>query len=222
MVVDLKFFELDVLSVDVGRISHDDHGKSILSSPFGVNAMGACILDDPVEDVVGRDRQDPRADFFERQFDGVAAGDSGTSDDRDDRLNAPLPQLEGKNDSVDFKEEPRFIHFGRQAIGEVGYEVFGEPGVHLLVGEDGLPVGLVADVVAKLNALRDKLFGAAGPLFSRKANHGTIIVGLISQREPSPEGDRGEHAEADAAIDQPLRRLVHQTSPFTPERDAMR
>ena len=96
MIADLKFFELDVLSVDVGRISHDDHGKSILSSPFGVNPMVACILDDTVQDVVGRDRQNPCSDLLEPQFDGVSAGDARTSDHRDDRLNASLPQQIGR------------------------------------------------------------------------------------------------------------------------------
>jgi hypothetical protein len=220
VVADLKFFELDVLSIDVGRIAHDDHRKSILSSPFGVNSMRACILDNSVEDVVGGDRQNPCADLLERQFDGVAAGDTGTGDDRDDRMNTSLPQLEGEDDAVDFKQEARFVHFGREPVGEVRHQVLGEPRVHLLVGEHRLPVGLIADVVAKLNALRDELLGPARALFSRKANHGTIIVGLVSQRKPSTDGDRGKHTEADAEIDQPLRRLVHGTSPFTNERDA--
>ena len=214
MIADLKFFELDVLSFVVGRISHDDHGKSILSSPFSVNPMGACILDDPVQDVVGGDRQDTRADLLERQFDGVSAGHAGTSDDRDHRLNASLPQLEGENDMVDLEEKARFVHFGGEPVGEVRHQVLGQPGVHLLVGEHRLPVGLVDDIVAKLNALSDELFGAAGALFSRKANHGTIIVWLVSEREPGPERDSGEpHFEADAEPDQPLRRLVHRTSP---------
>ena len=105
MVADLKFFELHVLSLDVRRISHEDHGIAILSSPFGVNPMAACILDDPVQDVVGRDRQDSRADLLERQLDGVSAGHARSSDDRDDRLDAPLPQLEGESDPVELEQQ---------------------------------------------------------------------------------------------------------------------
>ena len=89
-VADLKFFELHVLALEVGRIAHEDHGIAVLSSPFDVNPMAACILDDPVEDVVGRDRQDAGADLLERQLDGVSLGDAGPGDDRDDRLDAPL------------------------------------------------------------------------------------------------------------------------------------
>ena len=147
-------------------------------------------------------------------------GTRGTSDDRDDRLNASLPQLEGENDPVGLEQQARFVHFGREPVGEVRDQIFGKPGVDLLVGEDGLPVRLVADIVAKLKALRDELLGAARALFARKADHGTIIVGLVSQREPGANRDRGEHTEADANTDQPLRRLVHWTSRSVSERDA--
>ena len=76
-VADLKFFELHVLSIEVRRITHEDHGISVFSRPFDVHSMVACILDDPVEDVVGRDRQDSRANFFESQLDGVSPGTRG-------------------------------------------------------------------------------------------------------------------------------------------------
>ena len=105
MVADLKFFELHVLSLDVRRISHEDHGISVLSRPFDVDPMVACILDDPVEDVVGRDRQDSRADFLERQLDGVSTRDARSGDDGDHRLNAALPQLEGEGDPVELEEQ---------------------------------------------------------------------------------------------------------------------
>src|SRR5262249_45437652 len=130
-------------------------------------------------------------------------------------------QLEGENDSIDFKEKAWFVHFGRQPVGEVGHQVLGKPSVHFLVAEYGLPTWLVADVVAKLNALRYELLGAPRALFTRKANHGTIIVGFVRQREPSAQRDGDKHTEAEAEIDQPLRRFVHRTSPFTNERDAI-
>ena len=60
---DLKFFELDVLSLNIRRIPHEDHRIAVSSSPFDVNSMVACILDDPVENIVGRDRQDPARIF---------------------------------------------------------------------------------------------------------------------------------------------------------------
>ena len=133
MVADLKFFELHVLSLDVGRITHDDHGISILSSPFGVNPMAACILDDTVQDVVGGDRQDSGADFFERELDGVSAGHPRANDDCDDRLNAPLLQLEGENDPVGLEEQARLVDFGRKPVGEMRHQVFGKPGIDFLV-----------------------------------------------------------------------------------------
>ncbi len=88
-VANLKFFELHVLSLEIRRITHEDHRISVSSRPFGVNTMVACILDDPVENVVGRDRQDSGANLFESQLDGVAAGYAGPGDDGDHRLDPP-------------------------------------------------------------------------------------------------------------------------------------
>ena len=94
-------------------------------------------------------------------------GDAGPGDDRDHRLDAPLLELEGEDDPVQLEEHARFVHFGRELVGEMGDQVLGQPGVDLLIGEHGLPVRLVADVVAKLKALGDELLGFARPLFAR-------------------------------------------------------
>ena len=221
MVANLKLFELDVLSFDVGRIAHEDHGIAFLSFPFGVNPMAACILDDPVEDVIGRNGQDACADLFEGQLDGVSAGHAGASDDGDDRLDAPLPQLEGEDDPVGLEEQTGLVHLGWEPVGEVHDQVFGEPGVDLLVSEDGLPVRFVTDIVAKLKALGDELLGAAARCSRERATMCTVIGGLVCQAEPGAQRDRGEHAQAKSYADQPLRRgLVHRTSRSVSEWDA--
>ena len=87
---DLNFLELHVLSLEIRRITDEDHGISISSRPLDVDTMVACILDDPVEDVVGGDGQDAGADLFERQLDGVAAGDARPGHHRDHRLDTAL------------------------------------------------------------------------------------------------------------------------------------
>jgi hypothetical protein len=221
MVANLKFFELDVLSFDVGRIAHEDDGIPFFSSPFGVNSMAACILDDPVEDVVGRDGQDACANLFEGQLDGVSAGHAGASDDGDDRLDAPLAQLEGEDNVVGLEKQAGLVDFGREPVGEVHDQIFGKPGVDLLVGEDGLPARLVTDIVAKLKALGDELLGAAGALLAGKTDDCAIIRGLIRQGEPGAKGDRGKHNEAQAGAEEPLLRgLVHWTSRSVSEWDA--
>ena len=96
---------MHVLALDVGRIADDDHRIAILASPFDVDAMEPCILDDPVENIVGGDRQDSRADFLQRQLDGVSLGDAGPRDDRDDRLDPALAELEGEGDAVELEQD---------------------------------------------------------------------------------------------------------------------
>ena len=123
--------------------------------------MGSGVLDDPVEDVVGGHRQDAGADFLEGQLDGVALGDARPGDDRDDRLDAALAELEGQDDPIELEEDPRLVDLRRELVGEMGDQVLGQPGVDFLVGEDGLPVRLVADIVAELKALRHELLGLA-------------------------------------------------------------
>ena len=185
-VADLDFFELHVLPLDVRRITHEDHGIAILTSPFDVNSMVACMLDDPVKDVVGRDRQDSRPNLLESELDGVPPRDPRTSHHGDHRLNSPLPQLKGESDPVQLKQDARLVDFRRKLVGEIGDEILGQPGVHFLIGEDGFPTGLVADVVAELEALSHKFLGSSRTLFSRQANHGTIIGGLVGQAQPEP------------------------------------
>ena len=79
----------------------------------------------------------------------------------------PLVELEGQGDPVDLEDDPGLVDLGRELVGEVGDQVLGEPGVDLLVGEDGLPGRLVADVVAELEALRDELLGLGLALLAR-------------------------------------------------------
>ena len=54
-------------------------------------------------------------------------------------------------------------------VGEMGDQILGQPGVDLLVGEDGLPGRLVADVVAQLQALGDEMLGFDLALLVRKS-----------------------------------------------------
>ena len=58
------------------------------------------------------------------------------------------------------------MDFRRELVGEVGDQILGQPGVDFLVGEDGLPGGLVADVVAELEALGHEMLGPALALFA--------------------------------------------------------
>ena len=189
---DLKFFELHVLSLEIRRITHEDHRISVFSRPFGVNTMVACILDNPVQNVVGRDRQDAGADLFESQLDGVSTGYARSGHDRDHRLDAPLFEQEREGDPVELEEHARFVDFRRKLVGEMGDQVFGQPGIDFLVGEHRLPARLVADIVAKLKALRHELLGFARPLFARQENHVAVIGGLVGQGKPDrpPEWSR--------------------------------
>ena len=68
-------------------------------------------------------------------------------------------ELERERHPVDLEDEPRLADLGREQVGEVGDEVFGQPGVHLLIGEDGLPGRLVDDVVAQLEAVGHERLG---------------------------------------------------------------
>ena len=101
----LQFFQLHVLSAQVRRISHDNHGISVSSFPPDINTVMACMLDDPIQDVVSRHGENPGPDFLERQLDGVAFGHAGTGGDGDDRLNAPLLQLKREDHPVGFEKD---------------------------------------------------------------------------------------------------------------------
>ena len=139
-------------------------------------------------------------------------GTRGTGDDRDHRLDAALAKLKGEGDAVQLEQHARLVNFRRKLVGEMGDQVLGQPGVDFLIGEDGLPGRLVADIVAELKALRDKLLGFSRALFSRQADHVTIIGRLIGQAEPDPRRDRGEDSQAEAEPEQPFARFVHRTS----------
>ncbi len=144
--------------------------------------------------MIGRDRENAGANLLESQLDGVSTGYAGSGHDRDDRLDPPLLQKEGKGDPVQLKEHARFVNFRRKLVGEMGDEVFGQPRVDFLVGEDGLPARLVADIVAELKALRDKLLGFPRPLFTRQENHVAIIGGLVGQGKPADHRNRRNDA----------------------------
>ncbi len=187
---DLKFFELDVLSFDIRRITHEDDRIPVFSRPFGINTMVACILDNAVQNVICRDGQDAGADLFESQLDGITTRYAGSGDHGDHRLDRPLLQQESEGDPVELEKDPRFVDFRRKLVGEMGDEVFGQPRVDFLVGEDGLPARLIADIVAKLKALCHELLGLARALFPRQENHVTVIGGLVGQAKttcPPPE-----------------------------------
>ena len=79
-------------------------------------------------------------------------------------------ELERERHPVDLEDEPRLADLGREQVGEVGDEVFGQPGVHLLVGEDGLPGRLVDDVVAELEAVGHERLGLRLDLRARDAD----------------------------------------------------
>ena len=75
------------------------------------------------------------------------------------------------------KSDARLVDLGRELVGEVGDQVLGQPGVDLLVGEDGLPGRLVADVVAELEALRHELLGLDLALLAGELDHGAVERG---------------------------------------------
>ena len=95
---DLKFFELHVLALDVRRITHEDHGIAVLSRPLDVNTMVACILDDPVENIVGGDRQDPGADLLEVSSTVFPSGTRGRATTVITDSTPPWSELKGERD----------------------------------------------------------------------------------------------------------------------------
>ena len=86
----------------------------------------------------------------------------------------PSVELEGQGDPVGLEGDPGLVDLGRDLVGEVGDEVLGEPGVDLLVGEDGLPVALVADVVAELEAAGDEVLGLGLALLAGDVGQGPV------------------------------------------------
>ena len=80
----------------------------------------------------------------------------------------PLVELEGQDDAVQLEEDAGVVDLRGELVGEVRDQVLGQPGVDLLVGEDGLPGGLVADVVAELQALGHEVLGPDLALVARE------------------------------------------------------
>ncbi len=81
--------------------------------------------------------------------------------------------------AVELEQDARFVDFGRQLIGEMGDQVFGQPGVDFLIGEHSFPVRLVADVVAELKALGDEFLSLTFTLLAGLKDDVTIVGGLI-------------------------------------------
>ena len=137
---DLKFFELHVLSLEIRRIPHEDHRIPVSSRPFGVDTMVACILDNPVENMIGRDRENSRTNLFEGQLNGISAWYAGSGHDGDYRLDPTLLEKEGEGDPVELEEHARFVNFRRELVGEMSNEIFiSQPRIDFLIREDGLP-----------------------------------------------------------------------------------
>ena len=72
---------------------------------------------------------------------------------------APLSSWNARMTRSGLEEDAGVVDLRGELVGEVRDQVLGQPGVDLLVGEDGLPGGLVADVVAELQALGHELLG---------------------------------------------------------------
>ena len=140
-VANLKFLKLYVLALKIRRIAHEDHGISVFACPLGVYTMVACILDNSIENVIGRDREDAGSNFLKCQLDGVSAGNAGAANDGDHRFDAPLLQEEGECDSIELEEYSRFVDFWRELVGEMSDEIFGQPGIDLLVQKTASQAG---------------------------------------------------------------------------------
>jgi hypothetical protein len=217
---DLKFFELHVLSFEIWCIPHEDDRIPLSSRPFSVDTMVACIFDNPVENVIGRHRKNTGANLFECQLDRIPTRDAGSGHDGDHRLDPTLFQQEGESNPVELEEDARFVNLRRELVGKMSHEIFGQPRVDFLVREDGLPVRLIADVIAELKALRHELLGLPGSFFTRQKNDVAIIGGLVRQRKPADYWNRGNDTETESDPEQPSADFVHRTSRSLVEGDA--
>src|SRR5208282_3840223 len=119
-------------------------------------------------------------------------------------LDSAFVELKGQDDPVHLEEDAGIMDLGRQLIGEMGDQILGQPGVDLLIGEDRLPRGLVADIVAQLQALGEKMLGLDLALLVGKADHRAIIGGLVRQGEPDRRRDRNADSEEGSRPDEPL------------------
>ena len=59
--------DCQIVALGVGLVADDDHRKGPDALPVDVQAMPLGVLDDPIDDLLGRHRQDPRADLLEGQ-----------------------------------------------------------------------------------------------------------------------------------------------------------
>ena len=153
---DVDPFELDVVAAVVRGVADHRHGEFALALPGDVEPLRLRVLGDPVEDFLGGDGEHPRPNLLEGQLQHVRPRDVRPGDHPDHRADRPLVEPERQRDAVDLEPDAGLVDFRRELIGEVRDEVLGEPGVDLLVAEDGLPGRLVADVVAELEALGDE------------------------------------------------------------------
>ena len=102
-----------VVALEVGRVADQHDGVAVPPRPLDVDAEVSGILDDPIEDVVGRHRQDPGADLLQGQLDGVPLGDPRPGHDGDHRLDAALAELEGEDDAIQLEEHARLVDLRR-------------------------------------------------------------------------------------------------------------
>ena len=163
-------------------------------------------------------RHDPGADLLEGQLEDVVLGHAGPGDDPDDRAERPLVELERQGDPVGLEDDAGLVDLGGELVGEVGDQVLGEPGVDLLVGEDGLPGRLVADVVAELQALRHEPLGLGLALLAWRAgpSPGRSRAGGSARPRPRP----GRPARQRRPRPRPIRR--HRLLGLRIERPAFR
>ena len=100
-----------------------------------------------------------------------------------DRI-GPWSSSKAKRHAVGLEGDAGLVDRRRDQVGERGDEVLGQPGVDLLVGEDRLPVALVADVVAELQAAGDEVPGLPLALLAGDLDEVPIEGRAVGQREP--------------------------------------
>ena len=123
----------------------------------------------------------------------------------------PLLELEGEDHPVHLEEHAGVVDLRGELVGEVRDQVLGQPGVHLLIGEDGLPGGLVADVVAQLQTLGDEVLGPDLALVLRQARPCPVIRRLVGEGEPDCGRDGDDDPQEDSRPEEPFgRRLEHR------------
>jgi hypothetical protein len=210
-VANVQFLQLHVFTIEIRRVSQDHHGISITPLPLDVNPMLSCMVDDSIEDIVGRHGEDPCPYLLKRKFDGISLRDSWTGHHGDYRLDSTFFELKSQDDPIHLEKDAGIMDLRGQLIGEVGDQILGQPGVDLLIGEDRLPRMFVADIVAQLQALGDEMLGLDLALLVRKADDRAIIGGLVRQGEPDRRRDKNADSKEGSRPDEPLgQHLEHQ------------